>query len=178
MAGWTGKRFYLGTNKEDFDAELHALYHQVLQARSTQSPRIRLRLSSARNPTILAQVSGSPLPPFLRQNTLTPSHPEAEGNETLDMWAKSAIENRGTVSQKLSPRDELRPHDQNGYGGENRRNEEVDCRALKWKETMQTAQRFGDSPCRFGWPWIRTTFRGSIELCDRPYSRGNTMGTV
>ena len=103
-AGWTGRRYHLGKNKEAFDAELCALYQatKILDERNEQgqgyailsdsTAAIERARSDEMGPGQRFAVATTDVCSRLisRGNTLTlrwvPSHLGIEGNEAADDW--------------------------------------------------------------------------------------------
>ena len=121
-AGWAGRRYRLGKNKEVFDAELYALYRatKILEERGEQGQDYTIlsdstaALARARSdstgPGQLFTIAIAEVCSRLANqgNTLTlkwvPSHSGIEGNEVADDWAKMAAESQ----LDAAPRDYLR----------------------------------------------------------------------
>lgn len=118
-AGWTGKRYHLGKNKEVFDAELYALYQaaKTFEAREEEGRSYTILSDSTAAIKRIRSDETGPGQRFAiaimevcdrlasRGNGLTvrwvPSHLGAEGNEVADEWAKMAAEGpRDTVSRR------------------------------------------------------------------------------
>ena len=112
-AGWTGRRFHLGKNKEVFDAELYALYRaaKILDERGEEGQDYTILSDSTAALERAASDRMGPGQRFAvaimeihdrlagRGNTLTlrwvPSHQGVEGNETADEWANEAAGSTG-----------------------------------------------------------------------------------
>lgn len=113
MAGWTGRHYYSGKNKEAFDAELYALYqatkapdgrsetdqdYAILPDSTAAIERARSNAagSEQRFAAAIIEVGGRLIS---RGDTLTTrcvsSHVGIEGNEISDEWAKNEADSLG-----------------------------------------------------------------------------------
>ena len=106
--GWNGRRYHLGSNKEDFDAEVFAVYRalSVIEQRQERERQYTIFVDSTSAITRVGDDSLGPGQRFAvaaievcsriinKDNSVTirwvPAHSGATGNEVADQYARSA----------------------------------------------------------------------------------------